>query len=495
MQSNSIIKNTSFLFTAHLAGRILTLILIILLPRYLQGGFDDLGKYYTALWVVNLLAALTELGLYTPVIREVAADRSKASRIIANALAIRLILCFVTFLVIIVLARFMYREIAPLLYILALSEIMSAIAQLLRRIFRAFERMEFEALGLILERIVVFLLGLWVVMRGYGIISFCIVAMSASALNFVLTLMIMLWKFARPSLGLLDLRICGYLLKQSLPFALGGALSIVYFRVDGLMLKQIMGSSGNLAIGWYGTCYNFVTALTIIPGAFMGAVFPVISRMLQSSASAVDYLYTKSLKLTFIVALPIAVGGTFLSDKIVMILYPVERFDPQIQAALSRILEILIWAGALMFLNTVLITVFRAANKRRAFSITMAIVVSVNIASNLILIPRYGHIGPAVSMVISELVLIVCGLWYVHSHVCKLSEFGFLIKSAFASAFLALGLFFWEYVAKFGEDIHIALTISLAIVSYFAVIIAMRGITRADIALVRGRFQRSNADY
>lgn len=483
-RQNSIIKNTTSLFIAHLAGRILTLVLAIMLPRYLEGGFEDLGKYYTALWLVNLLAALTELGLYTPVIREVAADRSKASRIIANATAIRLFLCFVTFLVIIVLARLMYREIATLLYILAISEIMSALAQLLRRIFRAFERMEFEALGLILERTIVFFLGLWVVMRGYGIISFCIVVLSASALNFALTLMIMLWKFARPSLRLLDLRICGYLLKQSLPFALGGALSIVYFRIDGLMLKQIMGASGDLAIGWYGTCYNFVTALTIIPGAFMGAVFPVMSRMIQSSASAVDYLYTKSMKLTFIVALPIAVGGTFLSGKIVMILYPAERFHPQIQAALSRILEILIWAGALMFLNTVLITVFRAANRRRAFSITMAVVVSVNIASNSILIPKYGHIGPAVSMVISELVLLVCGLWYVHSHVCKLSEFGFLIKSAFASAFLALGLFFLEYIV--GEDIHLALTTCLAIIVYSAAILALKVITGEDIALVKG---------
>jgi O-antigen/teichoic acid export membrane protein len=317
------------------------------------------------------------------------------------------------------------------------------------------------------------------------------VVLSASALNFALTLSIMLWKFARLSFGLLDLKICGYLLKQSLPFALGGALSIVYFRIDGLMLKQIMGSSGNLAIGWYGTCYNFVTALTIIPGAFMGAIFPVMSRMLQSSAAAVDYLYTKSLKLMFIVALPIAVGGTFLAGKIVMILYPAERFDPQIQAALSRILEILIWAGALMFLNTVLITVFRAVNRRRAFSITMAIVVFVNVASNLILIPRYGHIGPAVSMVISELALLICGLWYVHSHVCKLNEFGFLIKSAFASTLLALGLFFREYVMGPGQNIHLAVTILLAIIAYFAVIIALKGITREDVNLVKGQFQRS----
>ena len=488
MQGSSIIRNTSALFIAHLAGRILAFALTIVLPRYLEGGFDDLGRYLTALWLGHLLATLAELGLYTPLIREVAADRSKAPQMITNALAIRLILSCTNVLIIVVLVKFIYSgEMAPLIYIVGISEMINALAQLFRCIFRSFERMGFEALGVILERFVVFSLGLYVVIRGYGIISFCIVVLIASIFNLTLTLLIMVWKFSRPSLKLLDLRLCGHLLRQAIPFALGGALSIVYFRIDGLMLKHMVG---NTAVGWYGTGYSFVTALTIIPGAFMGAVFPVMSRMLSSSASAMDFLYTKSLKLMLIIAFPIAVGGTFLADRMVLILYPTEHFTPQHREALSRVLEILIWAGALIFLNTVLITIFRAANKRRAFLTIMIVGTSVNIGSNLILIPRYGHLGPAVSMIVSESVILICGLWYVHRHVCNLTEFGFIIKSPFASGFLALGLFAWKYTG-FSENIHIALTICLAVIAYFAVTLALKSITREDIAMVKGQFQRS----
>jgi len=322
MQGSSIIRNTSSLFVAHLAGRILSFVLTIVLPRYLEGGFDDLGKYFTALWLANLLATLTELGLYTPLIREVAADRSKASQMISNALAIRLLLSFVTFLIIVALTRLMYSgEMAPLIYIVGLSEIINALAQLFRCIFRSFERMGFEALGVILERLVVFAMGMCVVILGYGVVSFCIVVLIASILNLAMTFSIMVWKFSRPSFKFLDVRLSIDLLKQALPFAMGGALSIVYFRIDGLMLRHIMGPGGDVAIGWYGTGYSFVNALTIIPGAFMGAVFPVMSRMLRSSTSAMDFLYTKSMKLVFIIAFPIAVGVTFLAHEIVLILY------------------------------------------------------------------------------------------------------------------------------------------------------------------------------
>lgn len=488
MQSSSIIRNTFSLLIAHLSGRILSFVLVIMLPRYLEGGFDDLGRYFAALWLAILLATITELGLYTPLIREVAANRSKAPQIISNVLAIRLILLCVTFLMIVILSKLMYSgDIAPLIYILGISEILNALTQLCRRVFRAFERMGFEALSLILERVLVFAFGLCVVAQGYGITGFCIVVLAASILDLILTFLIMAWKFSLPGIRFLDMKFCGYLLRQALPFALAGALSAVYFRIDGLMLKHIMGPVGNIAAGWYGTVYNLVMALTTIPGAFMGAVFPVMSRMLHSSDSAVDFLYTKSLKLMFIIALPIAVGVTFLADRIVLILYSAERFTAQDQEALSRILEILIWAGALVFLNFVIITIFRAANKRRAFSIMMTVGVSVNIGANLILIPRYGHLGTATSMIISESVFLVCGLWYVHRHVCKLNELGFILKSAFASGFLALGLFVWKY-AGFSKSVHIALVICLAVVTYFAIIIAVKGITREDISMVRGQY-------
>jgi len=483
MQRGSIIRNTSFLFTAHLAGRILSFVLTILLPRYLEGKFDDLRKFSYALWLTNLLATLTELGLHTPLVREVAADRSKASLLISNALVIRLILSVITFMIIVALVKLLYAgEMAVIVYVVGLSEIINALAQLFRCVFRSFENMEFEAIGVILERSVVFSLGIGVVIMGYGIVGFCAVVLIASVLNFTLTLLIMLWKFNRLGFRFLDAGLCMGLLKQSLPFAMSGILYMTYFRIDGVMLKHIMGSSGDLAVGWYATGYSFVTALTIIPGAFMGAVFPVMSRTLSPSA-VMDFLFTKSFKAMFIMAFPIAVGVTFLADRIVLILYPSTHFAFQDQEALSGVLKVLIWAGALIFLNTVMTTVFRATDKRRAFLIIIAIGVCINVGFNLILIPKYSYLGAAVSMIITESILFLCSFWYIQKRVCRLTEFSFLFKSALASGLLALGL------AWVREYIPIILSVCLATGVYLAVILLLKGITREDIAMIRGKYK------
>ena len=487
MQNNSIIRNTSALFLAHLAGRILTFALTILLPRYLQGGFADLGKYFTALWLTNLVAGLTELGLYTPVIREIARDRKRASLLISNALAIRLALCLIASAIMIAFARFVYTgQIALLIYILGISAVVSAITQTLWRVFRAYERMGYEAASLLLERALVFLLGIGLVLRGNGIISFAVAVLIATALNFSVTLSVMMWKFARPSLKFVDKEICRDLLRQALPFALGGTLSIIYFRIDGLLIKQLLGAKGNLAVGWYGTGYNFVTALTIIPGAFMGAVFPVLSRMYVSSRSAVGFLYTGALKLMLVIALPLAIGTIFMADRLVLVLYPSQHFAAQDQEALTKILQILIWAGALIFLNTVLVTMFRAADKRRAFWVIMTIGVSLNIISNLILIPRYKHLGAAMSMIVSESFFLVSGLWYVRSRLCRLTQLGFVLKALFASAFLALCLFVWRYVLAPGGSSHAILVVPIAIILYSGAILVQKTITREDIAMLKG---------
>ena len=490
MKSGSIIKNTFFLFVAHIAGRALSFVLTIALPRHLEGGMSDLGKIFTVLWLTNLLAMLSVLGLPTPLVREVSADRSKASRLIANAMAIRLALSIITFLIIAAAAKLMYPDELTLpIYIVGIAELINVLARLLRCIFRSFERMEFEALSEIVERLTAFSLGLYAVSRGYGITGFCVALLIASILHLGVAFFIMIGKFSRPSLGLLDMDLCIHLLKHALPFALSGAFSALYFRIDGLMLRNIMGSGGDVALGWYGTGYSFVMSLTVIPGAFMGAIFPVMSRMLNSSKSAVDFLYTKSLKLMFVIALPIAVGVTFLADRIVILLYPSDSFTIQDQEALSRILEILIWACALVFLNFVFTTIFRAGNKRRAFLTAMTASVSLNIASNLILIPIYGHLGAAMSMIISESVFFIYGLWYTQKHVCRLGEFGFLPKTIFASGLLAGGLFTWKYTAWLGESIPLPLVICLAVIGYVAVMLLLKGITGEDIAVLRSQLR------
>lgn len=486
-KSSSILKNASFLFTAHIAGRILSFVLTLLLPRYLKGGFDDLGKYFFALWLTNLLSSVTELGLQTPLIRDIAIDKSKTSSMISNAFVIRLILSIVNFMILAILVKLKYPgDVGVLIYVIGLSEIINALAQLFRCVFRAYENMEYEALGVIVERFVVFIIGIGAVILGYGVVAFGVIVLISSIVNLTLTFLIMEFKFSRISFRLAGVKLSIDLLKKSLPYALGGIMYMAYFRVDGIMLKNIMGANGDLAMGWYGTGYSFVNALTIIPGAFMGAVLPVMSRVFKlSKPSELDSLYTRSIKLMLIVGLPIAIGIAFLANDIVMILYPPSRFGLADREALSITMKVLIWSGMLLFLNTVIVTLYRATDARKAFTMITAISLCINVVSNLILIPKYSYLGASISMVISESLFFICGAVHVQISLCKINDFSSLLKVLIASLALTVLLFFSRYIL-ININISIILSVIIGFAVYAAIILMMRAITSEDINMIKG---------
>ncbi|HGJ64917.1 TPA: flippase [bacterium] len=458
-----------------------------MLPKYLVGGFDDLGKYFFALWLTNLLSSVTEFGLHTPLIRNLASDRSKSRLLISNAFAIRIVLSIITLLILVLIVSLKYPDdVGLLIYIIGISEVINAFAQLFRCTFRAYENMGYEALGVIIERTAVFLIGIWLVIMGYGIVTFGVVVLIASVINLSFTSYIMLTKFTKLDLKSIKFGISIDLLKQSLPYAIGGILYMAYFRVDGVLLKNMLGSEGNLAMGWYGTGYSFVNALTIIPGAFSGAIMPVMSRTFASSRTIeLDNLYTRSMKLMFMIGLPLAIGITFLADDIIKILYPLSRFELRDQEALIIILKVLIWSGMLLFMNFAITTLYRATDSRKAYTIITALSLCVNIISNIILIPKYSYLGASISMIISESVFFVCGAVHVQKYICKMKDAFSIGKIIIASIILTLILYAFKNIILINQYVHLIITFVMAMVVYSAFILLTKTLNKEDIAMIK----------
>jgi O-antigen/teichoic acid export membrane protein len=201
--------------------------------------------------------------------------------------------------------------------------------------------------------------------------------------------------------------------------------------------------------------------------------------------SELDSLYTRSLKLMFMIGLPIAIGVAFLADDIVMMLYPPSRFGLADREALSIILKVLIWSGMLLFLNTVIITLYRATDARKAFAIVTALSLCTNIISNLILIPKYSYLGASISMIISESLFFICGSLYIQKYISKINDFGSLLKILLASVALILVLIIFKHFMLINQYFHVTLTIIVGFFVYTAIIFGIRAITSNDFAMVR----------
>jgi O-antigen/teichoic acid export membrane protein len=438
---NRIFKNTSSLFSAHLIGRLGSLVITIwLMPRYFTES--ELGGYFVAIALTNLIAILTELGIQNPLIREMTLHPQQTRHYLGNALIVRVILSIVAYGIMIISGIWLYPSIiVKMIVFLGLAEIANSLAQLYRCVFRAHEEMKYEALTVIAERGAFLVIGGGAILRGYGLVPVCQVMLAAGCINLILSVGLTRLRFTQlrfqPSRETVKV-----LMQQALPFAVGNLFNLLYFRVDAIMLSKL-SSEGVDANTWYGLAYTIVNAFTILPGAFMmGAMFPVLSRAWEREKGRFPGAYTFGMRWMVLSGFPLAVGLSLLSPEITAVLFP--TYTPDEVGKIATALQWLSWAGGLIFVTTAVQAVLRATDKRRAFSVLMGATALLNICLNLYLIPRFSHVGAAKAMVMSEAFLLIFGIGYISRNIIKFREtpliFRTLLKATFLSALMGIGL-------------------------------------------------------
>ena len=438
---NRIFKNTSSLFSAHLIGRLGSLVITVwLMPRYFTE--TEFGGYFAAIFLTNLVAIITELGMQNPLIREMTLHLDQTRHYLGNALIVRALLSILAYAIMLISGIFLYTPIiVEMIIFLGLAEIANSIAQLYRCVFRAHEEMKYEAFTVVAERAVFLFISGAVILLGYGLVTVCQVILAAGCINLILSVGFTRFRFTQlrfqPSREIVTV-----LMQQALPFAVGNFLNLLYFRIDVIILPKL-SSEGLAANTWYGLAYTIVNAFTILPGAFMmGAMFPVLSRAWEREKGRFPSVYTFSMRWMVLTGLPFAVGLSTLSFEITGVLF--RNYTPDEVGKVAAALQWLSWAGGLIFLTTAVLAVLRATDKRRAFSVLMGTTALLNICLNLYLMPRFSHVGAAVAMVISEVYVLVVGLGYISRNIVKFREtfpvLPTLLKAVFLSAVMGVGL-------------------------------------------------------
>jgi O-antigen/teichoic acid export membrane protein len=167
---------------------------------------------------------------------------------------------------------------------------------------------------------------------------------------------------------------------------------MVYMRIDQIMIKEMLGEH---AVGIYSAAVRLSEIWYFIPTLIMASLFPAIANAKKVS----EELYYKRLQMlyTFMlwVAILIAAPMTFLSEWLVVLLYG----DDYREA--GQVLMILIWASIFVFLGVASGKWFLCENLQILSTANTTIGAIVNVTLNLILIPRYGIIGSAISTLVS----------------------------------------------------------------------------------------------
>ena len=463
-----IAKNAATLYAAYIVTAILGLLLSITIARML--GDVIFGKYSFALAFTAIFAVFLELGFITLLMRDVARDKSLAAKYMGNIAVIKAILSVIIFGMIALIISLMHypHDTTIAVLIFGLYIIFTSFADIFRVTFRAFEKMEYEALVLTVRQLIITSLGLMVLFRGYGLIEVALVFLIGGISDLLLGFFICNWKFAKPKLEI-DLDFWKKAIKIALPLGFLAISSIIYTRIDTIMLSVMKGDA---VVGWYNVAYTLVLAFKSIPHLFMSALFPAMAVFFISSRNSHKVAYEKSLRYLFILGLPLSMGTMLLSDRIILLFYG-EQFINSIIA-----LQILAWDILLFFLCIALSFVLVSIDKQNQMAAAGGGCAVINVILNLILIPHFSYIGAGIATIATETILFGLYFYFVSKYLYKLPFHKVIAKPLIACSAMVLVIYFCSGINLF------ILIISAAVV-YFVMLFLLKEFSREDINLLK----------
>jgi len=468
-----VVKNTAMLLISDVIGKIFMFFFVIYTARYL--GAEGFGTLSFALAFTGIFSIFANLGLQQLTVREVARDKSLASKYLANVISMKLILVIITFGLIALAINLMdYPEkTIHVVYLLALYVIFNAFIQIFYSIFQSFEKMVYQSIGQILNSMLLLSGATYAIKQNLDVVGFAFVFFIVSVIILGYSFLICTFKFIKPNIEF-DWNFWKLTLKEALPFGLTGTFIAIYLWIDSVMLSLIKGDE---VVGWYTAAYRLILVLLSIPIAFNSALFPLMSQFHLNSKSSLRYSYEKLFKYMIIIGVPIGVGTTLLADRIILLIFGIE-YTPSIVA-----LQILVWALVLIFARTAFERLFESINKQIIVTKVFGICAILNIVLNLILIPKYSYVGAAIATLLSDLtIFIMVFIWSL-----KIG-YGISIKNVLNIIFkvVAASLLMGFCIEFFKNSLFIA--VPLAICIYLWTLYLVNGISEDDINLFRKVF-------
>ncbi len=441
------------------------------------------GRYAFAINYIGYFEILTIFGLGTLLTREVAKDRGLANRYFNNTAALRIALWLATLPLIgggvVLYRRFggLTLDTAVAILLFTVGLFLSDLADVVSAEFMAHEKMEYPAAIATVTTVLKVSLGTVVLLLGQGFVGLAAVSVLGNLFTLTVLFFLMRKHCFQPRLGTeLDRRFQAEMLRTSFPLMINHLLATVFFRINILLLKPLKGDA---VVGYYGAALKYIDGLNVIPSLFTIAIFPLMSRYAATARETLYRAYVLSLRLLLMLAFPVAFGTPFIAQELILLLGG-SQFLPHSRIAL----QIVIFFFPLSCINQVTQYVLIALDQQRFLTKAFAIGVAFNLGANLLLIPRFGYQGAAVVTVLSELALLI------PFYSCVRRNLGTLpwVSLAWRPAVAASGMAALLWVLR---PFSALLTVPLAALAYFALLVALGAFRDPDLAALRDLIPRS----
>jgi len=387
-QGPRLATNAVWLGAAQVATVALSLGLTIAISRWL--GTASLGQWRLAQAIVSYLLVVADAGLSSLAIREIARNPSKTSAygtpIVALQVAVATVLFFSLAVVLalvalptdmwlltMLLAAVAFPQALSLGHVLQGREAMSVVARL-----RVAMQLASTVGGIVLLAITGSLV--WV-SPPILLSTFIAAGVTFAYVRHRFDIAIRLP--TRPEVGLLA--------RGAAPFLVAALAVQVILNADALLIGAL---SGVTDLGLYAAAYAIAAQMLALGGPLMTAAFP---RLSSSGADARLDLLRRLCSFLGYFIFPAAIGLALISDLFIDLLYG------SAYVASGPVLAILVALPLFGYYNMAVGQTLGASRHQRSVMVVSLMTAGINIGLNLLLIPRLGITGAAITVVASEL--------------------------------------------------------------------------------------------
>jgi len=463
-----VVKNSTFIFLTNLFGKILTLVLIIILARYL--GVQDYGKFSFVISFVGLFAVFGNFGLGLLLKRLVSRNKKKVNYYFSNAIIISGLFNFLTFLTIILFANILRydRSVIGLIIVGALFVVFQNLKSPFQSVYEAFEKMQYVFWTRITKIVFRLLLVLLFIFLERGILEILLVY----AFVEIVMVLINLWIYNR-YIGKIsfkpDKKSWWKLIKQAAPFGVAGVFMTIYDKIDVTMLSKMVPSP-DLYIGYYSSAYELMSSLGFIAMSISGALAPIAFRAFVNNKAKLKRIFKDTFKIFMSLAVPICIGGVLLAQQIVFLIYG-NDFSGAVIA-----FQILVWAVIFNFEMFALGLALNSMNLEKETMKATILSVIFNIVANIILIPIYGYLAAAITTVGSVLVYFIYCFRVTQRRLVKINLFKMLIPIVASSIAMGVIIYFLK------DLLHVVILIPIGFLVYAGFLFLTKGV---DMKLIK----------
>ena len=404
--SRTVAWNAAARTAGEVVAKLASVVFFLVVAREL--GVDRFGDLIFALSFMTVITLPSGFGTEELIARDVARDPELVHDYASNVMAIKVVLSVALVLVgeAIVLLLDYSGEVALVVLIVGAAVAIENLGRTWGAVLQAYQRQEVVAIALIVQRVLTAAAGVAVIALGGGLVPVSLVMLVSAMIGFAVATVAMhrLVVAVRPRVDTSRWR---PLMMAGLPIGTVAVLLVAMVKIDQSLLS-FLSDDENRDVGFYGAAFRLTEATWFIGWAISAAMLPWFAAH-REGQDALAAGYELGTKVTAAVLMPIGLTFSLFAEPLIDLFYG-SGYEAAVDP-LRYLGAMLVFVG----INDLAAVMLIARERPLAFARAVAVVLVVNVAVNLVVIPEYGATGAAAVAAGSGFLLFVLGFLLARS--------------------------------------------------------------------------------